>query len=192
MVLGSRSMSQELLPAVAKERWLGTMAHIVWKSTGLTGEVYTDGACRKFWFWPEAARAGWVFCQLRERISDTLVYGALPGPVQFSPRSERFAFLQVLHVALPPLHVHTDYNELVKGLARGPEWWCAPRRPNMNLWTSIWSKVEDFGRLGEHFQVRHVRGHQRGQDNDFRGNRLADLGALAFIPLHCRQTSQSW
>eukprot|EP00959_Pyramimonas_sp_CCMP1952_P367554 7698708-Pyramimonas_sp.AAC.1 len=31
---------------------------------GITGNVYTDGACQRMWYWPEATRAGWGFCKL--------------------------------------------------------------------------------------------------------------------------------
>eukprot|EP00959_Pyramimonas_sp_CCMP1952_P225343 4712695-Pyramimonas_sp.AAC.1 len=60
----------------------------------ISGVVYTDGACKRFWYWPEAARAEWGFARLENGGIDVLTYGALPGPAQIPPRSELHAFLQ--------------------------------------------------------------------------------------------------
>eukprot|EP00959_Pyramimonas_sp_CCMP1952_P368746 7723983-Pyramimonas_sp.AAC.1 len=60
----------------------------------LSGVVYTDGARKRFWYWPEAARAGWGFTRFENGRIDVLTCGALPGPAQTSPISELYAFLQ--------------------------------------------------------------------------------------------------
>eukprot|EP00959_Pyramimonas_sp_CCMP1952_P158772 3320947-Pyramimonas_sp.AAC.1 len=83
------------------------------------------------WFWLEASRAGWGFCQLRVPMGrgvDSLVFGALPGPTQSSPRAELYAFLQALQVCIPPICVHADFRDLADGLALGVRWRCAQRR----------------------------------------------------------------
>eukprot|EP00959_Pyramimonas_sp_CCMP1952_P066983 1398776-Pyramimonas_sp.AAC.1 len=56
---------------------------------GMTGATYTDGACSKMWYWPDAAKAGWGFCQLREPM-------------------RRGAEMLVPLVCLPPVVVHAD------------------------------------------------------------------------------------
>eukprot|EP00959_Pyramimonas_sp_CCMP1952_P412073 8634809-Pyramimonas_sp.AAC.1 len=150
----------------------------------ISGVVYADGACTRFWFWPEAARAGWGFARLEKGRIDVLTYGALPGPVQTSPRSELYAFLQVLQITVLPLTVYSDYKGLIKGLALGPLWCCHPRRPNIDLWELIWKKVRDLGGLGETLVVRHARAHQRGNDMHVKGNRWADVTATLGRDLH--------
>eukprot|EP00959_Pyramimonas_sp_CCMP1952_P088590 1853397-Pyramimonas_sp.AAC.1 len=99
------------------------------------------------WYWPEATRAGWGFCRLSEPPAgvDILVYGALPGPMQSSPRAELYASLQVLQVCLPPVCVHADFKGLVDGLALGARWCCAPRRLNVDSWERRWTKISDLG-----------------------------------------------
>eukprot|EP00959_Pyramimonas_sp_CCMP1952_P164353 3435760-Pyramimonas_sp.AAC.1 len=76
----------------------------------------SDGACRTYSYWPEAARAGWGFAQIRNKSIDLVVFGPLPGPIQASPRAELFAVVQILRVAIPPLRILTDYLDLPQGL----------------------------------------------------------------------------
>eukprot|EP00959_Pyramimonas_sp_CCMP1952_P157472 3293277-Pyramimonas_sp.AAC.1 len=114
-----------------------------------SGVIFTDGACNKFWYWPEASRAGWGFAKLVDDKLDLLVYGALPGPVQSSPRSELHAFLQVLQIAVLPILVYSDYKGLIEGLTWGPHWCRHPSRPNVDLWDLIWTKIDDLGGLSD-------------------------------------------
>eukprot|EP00959_Pyramimonas_sp_CCMP1952_P230842 4825644-Pyramimonas_sp.AAC.1 len=62
----------------------------------VTGKTSMDGACQKAWFWQEATRAGWGLAKLQDGPGgiEVLVYGALPGPSQSSPRAEIYALLQ--------------------------------------------------------------------------------------------------
>eukprot|EP00959_Pyramimonas_sp_CCMP1952_P305440 6391710-Pyramimonas_sp.AAC.1 len=85
-----------------------------------TGKIFTDGACQKAWFWPEATRADWGFAKLQDGPGgiELLVYGALPGPSQSSPRAELYVFLQVLSALL--LHVGLAGPIQIYGPPSGP------------------------------------------------------------------------
>eukprot|EP00959_Pyramimonas_sp_CCMP1952_P408897 8569218-Pyramimonas_sp.AAC.1 len=136
----------------------------------ITGHVFSDGACRKYHYWPEASRAGWGFVQVGDHRILVCAYGALPGPVQTSPRAELYAVVQILRVAMLPTTIYTDYLDLPEGLSRGPSWGCSPRRPNSDLWCEIWRRIEDLGGLSSERQVFHVPGHQKGMSFEARGN----------------------
>ena len=179
--LVGRSWFPPLPPRDTSSRW-----HIQYGDPqGITGMIFTDGACRRVWYWPESARAGWGFAQLAEHGVATLVYGALPGPMQTSPRAEMFAFFQALQVCVLPVTVCTDFKGLIDGLALGPKWCLAPRRNNLDLWEAIWGKISDLGGLHDTLRVQHVKGHQRGPETFARGNRWADLAATKGRDLHC-------
>eukprot|EP00959_Pyramimonas_sp_CCMP1952_P125535 2624797-Pyramimonas_sp.AAC.1 len=55
--MAPRSCFPPVPPRDDSGRW-----HIQYGSLdNVTGDIYTDGACRKAWYWPEATRAGWGF-----------------------------------------------------------------------------------------------------------------------------------
>ena len=140
----------------------------------VTGLIYADGSCLKHWSRPQAARAGWGFVILENFWAVGGYYGAVPGPVQSSPRAELWAVIQVLLVAVPPFCIHTDHLEVILGLARGRAWAHCPRRSNRDLWVQLWAKLDDHGGLSSDVRIVHVRGHQSGNDQHRHGNDWAD------------------
>ncbi len=93
-----------------------------------TGDVYTDGAVRGRW--RRIVRAGWGLVVLREgelKVSWKM-HGTCTEVYPSVFRAELTAVLNVLRVALPPLRIHVDNAEVVKGFQQGEAWCPAPGR----------------------------------------------------------------
>ena len=112
--------------------------------------------------------------------------GALPDPIQSSPRAELWAALQVLKVVMPPVALHVDHLVLAQGIEEGPEWASAPPRPNRDVWLQIWEKTDDLGGIGP-VRFLHAAGHQAGSGVHKKGNEWA--GTVASLGI--RQTLES-
>ena len=83
-----------------------------------------DGSLR------DLARGGWSVSCYQPNLSPRFfgLFGPLPGYWQTILRAELFALFMFLSHACPPFCVAIDNLSVIKGLARGKEWCCAPRR----------------------------------------------------------------
>ena len=157
----------------------------------VTGQVFTDGSCRKLLCWDIAARAGWGFVLVGDSSYRGAVFGPLPGPRQTSARAELHAILQVLVAGVAPLHIYTDYLPFIDGLARGNKWCTAAARDNVDIWKRLWHYIEEHGgteaagdRGPAPLTFTHVRGHQKEDTWERRCNDLADQAATRGRRLH--------
>ncbi len=60
-------------------------------------------------------------------------------------RAELTAVVNVLRIAVPPVRIHVDNAEVVKGFAEGPSWCTAAGRDGGELWREAWARMEDIG-----------------------------------------------
>ncbi len=128
-----------------------------------TGDVYTDGAVRGRW--RRIMRAGWGVVVLKEgecRVA-WKIHGSCPEVYPSVFRAELTAVLNVLRVALPPLRVHVDNSEVVKGFGMGREWCLEPGRDGGELWKEVWARMED---LEGEVEVVKVKAHTTEEDVD--------------------------
>ncbi len=59
-------------------------------------------------------------------------------------RAELTAVLNVLRVAMPPVRIHVDNAEVVRGFAEGPRWCTAAGRDGGELWREVWERMRDI------------------------------------------------
>ena len=152
---------------------------------GATGDAYTDGSSTgSYWL---ARRGGWAVVSLdtagRWRWTR---YGTLGGPNVSSHRAELRALAEALRLAVPPLRVHTDNQDVVDGVACGRAWCTSSRSADADLWREVWDLLDLKRAIGEVFVVK-VRAHtgwkelleRRITPRDQYGNWLADAAAKA-------------
>ncbi len=149
-----------------------------------TGSVYTDGALTSlFGLFGIARRAGWGVVSLCERGRVVWSkHGTLPERFPTVVRAELQAVLEALRLAVPPLTIHTDSQEVVDGFVRGEGWSTAPARSGASIWRQIWPILHE---LGPGVGIVKVRGHATADDVragrvqavDYIGNSLADRAA---------------
>ena len=122
-----------------------------------TGEAFTDGAMTGRA--PKAARrAGWA-CVLVDESGAVIggLYGPCPDHFQTAFRAELRAVVELLMLAMPPVRVWTDNQEVVDGWCKGRTWCCATSRSAADLWRRFWAKIDDIGREG--IEIVKVKGH---------------------------------
>ncbi len=113
-----------------------------------TGDVYTDGAMTGKW--RRIMRGGWGIVVLVEgalRVAWRM-HGTCPELYPSILRAELAAVLNVLRIAVPPVRIHVDNAEVVKGFAEGPGWCTAAGRDGGELWREVWERMEDIGGAG--------------------------------------------
>ncbi len=151
-----------------------------------TGEAYTDGALkalgpRRFW------RGGWAAVVVDGKGKVTHgVWGTCPDAYPSSLRAELWAVMQLLLKALPPLRVHVDCAEVLRGISRGPAWCTDGAREGADLWRRIWHSLLQMGggvtfrKVKAHTTEAHVQSglitavQRRGNEH---ADRLAKFGA---------------
>ncbi len=148
-----------------------------------TGDVYTDGAVRGRW--RRIMRAGWGVVVLKEgeqRVSWRM-HGVCPDVYPSVFRAELTAVLNVLRIAMPPLVIHVDNAEVVRGFRLGREWCLAPDRDGGELWKEVWERM---GEVEGVVEVVKVKAHTAVEDvsdgviteRDRFGNLHADAEAV--------------
>ena len=106
-----------------------------------TGVAFTDGAMKGRA--PKAARrAGWA-CVLVDDSGLVIggLYGSRPDHYPTAFRAELRAVIELLMLAVPPLHIWTDNQAVVDGWHRGKAWCCASTRSAADLWMRFWAKL---------------------------------------------------
>ncbi len=113
-----------------------------------TGDVYTDGAMKGKW--RRVMRGGWGVVVLMDGAMKVAwrMHGSCSEVYPSVLRAELAAVLNVLRIALPPVVIHVDNAEVVRGFAEGPAWCCAVGRDGGDLWREVWKKDGRFGRGG--------------------------------------------
>ncbi|CAK0875146.1 unnamed protein product [Prorocentrum cordatum] len=107
-----------------------------------TGNIYTDGSLQFGDFAP-LRRAGWGFIRIDDDLE--LEYGRNGHSIL---RAELYAMLQAIKVAAPPLRIFTDGQNVLDGLAKGPQALDRRSRKHQDLWDNIWAAVDDTGGVG--------------------------------------------
>ena len=157
-----------------------------------TGSAFTDGALRGRA--PKAARrAGWAWV-VTDEVGDVVfgLYGPCPDPFPTAFRAELRAVCELLSVAVPPLTVWIDNQEVLDGWAKGKQWCTASARTAADLWRWFLHKIEDIG--SQEIRLVKTKGHatkadvQEGRSTDFErtGNDNADhfAGRGVEVALH--------
>ena len=139
------SMRYEFTPQVEETEWF-----VDDQADGptLSGDVATDGS--RIGNWRELGMTGWSCAMAKDGEATVLVslWGPLPHslPVQRTiARAELFAVRQALRHCLPPLRVHVDCMLILRGVSNGRRWCTFSARPHADIWTDIWSLVDDIG-----------------------------------------------
>ncbi len=147
-----------------------------------TGDVYTDGAVRGKW--RRIMRGGWGVVVLEEGAQRVVwrMHGTCGDLYPSVLRAELMAVVNVLRIVLPPVVIHVDNAEVVKGFKEGPSWCLAAGRDGGDIWREVWRRMED---VGGGVGVRKVKAHTDEEDvelgivsaRDRFGNFLADAEA---------------
>ena len=122
-----------------------------------TGDIYTDGSSKgQHW---RARRGGWAVVALdgAGRWQWTK-WGALGGLNISSFRAELQALLEALKIAVPPVRIHTDNQNVVDGVLRGKLWCTRAKATGADLWRSVFDKLEELKDEGEVAVVK-VKAH---------------------------------
>ena len=112
------------------------------------------------------------------------IFGTLPGPDQSVARSELFAVVETLRLAVKPLHIRTDHLNITLGIDAGAVVTTAARFPNADLWRRIWHYIHEHGGLDDSLTITWVPGHDSRPSLDALGNRWADKLAKMGAQLH--------
>ena len=150
-----------------------------------TGDLYTDGSAKGM-FWG-ARRGGWAVVALDAHGRWLWTRrGTLGGPNVSSFRAELQALLEALKMAVPPVRIHTDNQNVVDGVLRGKLWSTRAKAAGADLWRSVFDKLEELKDQGEVSVVK-VKAHTSWWDllsnritpKEQFGNWLADTAAKA-------------
>ena len=103
-----------------------------------TGSAFTDGALRGKL--PKVSRrAGWA-CVLVDDNADVIagIYGPCPDHFPNVFRAELRAVIELLVMAVPPINIYVDNQEVVDGWSKGKTWCCSVGRSAADLWRTFW------------------------------------------------------
>ena len=84
--------------------------------------------------------------------------GTLGGLNVSSFRAELQALYEVLKIAVPPVRIHTDNQDVVDGVSRGRKWCTRASTVGADLWRCIFDKLEELRDEGEVVVVK-VKAH---------------------------------
>ncbi len=129
------------------------------------GDVYTDGALQGRW--RRIMRAGWGVVVLvpGELKVSWKMHGTCPDIYPSILRAELTAVLNALRVAMPPLRIHVDNAEVVKGFQQGERWCLAPDRDGGDLWREVWVRMGELAGVGV-VEVVKVKAHTEAEEVD--------------------------
>ncbi len=109
-----------------------------------SGDVYTDGSALG-WFW-RVVRAGWAAVALDEEGNELwTLSGVCAEPHASIFRAELRAVIETLRIAVPPLRIHVDNAQVVRGFQEGRLWGTAAGREAADMWREFWYLIEDIG-----------------------------------------------
>ncbi len=134
------------VPSPPTDRVIRTLVGVGAEEGGVaTGDVYTDGALKGRW--RRVMRGGWGVVVLMEGTMKVAwrMHGTCADLYPSILRAELAAVLNVLRVALPPVTIHVDNAEVVKGFAEGQTWCCEAGRDGGELWREVWRRMDDLG-----------------------------------------------
>ena len=163
-----------------------------------SGDAFTDGALKGRA--PRAARrAGWAWVVADPAGDVTFgLYGPCPDPYPTAFRAELRAVCELLMVAVPPLTIWVDNQEVLDGWAKGRKWCVASARTAADLWKWFWNKIDDIE--SENITLVKTKGHateadvQAGRSSEFerKGNDNADhfAGRGVEVALHQSPNAQ--
>ena len=121
------------------------------------GDVYTDGSSKGlFWL---ARRGGWAVVALD--VTGRWLWtkrGTLGGLNVSSFRAELQALYEVLKIAVPPVRIHIDNQDVVDEVSRGRKWCTLASTAGADLWRCIFDKLEELRDEGEVVVVK-VKAH---------------------------------
>ncbi len=94
--------------------------------------------------------------------------------------------MEALRIAVAPIKIHCDNQQVVDGVERGREWCLDARREGADLWRLIWAALDD---VGDGVHVVKVKAHTSWREvamglitlRDQRGNAMADATAKAAL-----------
>ena len=120
-----------------------------------SGDVYTDGAAEGGFF--RVVRAGWGAVAISDEGVVLWSAGGVLGDPQASIfRAELKAVLAVLRIAVPPLRIHVDNAQVVRGFQQGKQWCVNSRSCGADIWREVW---EVYDEIGGGVEVRKVKAH---------------------------------
>ncbi len=109
-----------------------------------SGDVYTDGSAMG-WFW-KAVRAGWAAVALDDEGNELwTLSGVCAEPHASIFRAELRAVIETLRIAVPPLCIHVDNAQVIRGFQEGRQWSTAAGREAADMWREFWRLIEDIG-----------------------------------------------
>ncbi len=108
-------------------------------------------------------RAGWGIVVLKagELKVAWRMHGSCSDVYPSVLRAELEAVLNVLRVAIPPVRIHVDNAEVVKGFQLGEAWCLEPGRDGGELWKEVWVRMGDME--GE-VEVIKVKAHTKEEE----------------------------
>ena len=119
------------------------------------GVVYVDGSYKGMQW--RAARAAWSAVHIDQDGKWKWTYsGVLAERHASSYRAELIAVLQVLRIAIGPIHLFCDNQDVVKGVARGRRHCTASSADRADVWRKIWRIIDE---IGEDFRIDWLPGH---------------------------------
>ena len=145
------------------------------------GDIYIDGSFKGL-YW-RAARSAWAAVAYDQQGTwKWTLSGTVAEEHSTSYRAELKALLEVLRIALPPLTIHCDNDQVVQGRLRGKEWCTAATTDCADLGREVWRYLDD--KEGE-VSIVWVKGHTTWMDvltrrvtlQQHKGNELADAAA---------------
>ena len=110
-----------------------------------TGNGFSDGSVLH----PQiiaARRAGWAAVLVDDKghlIAG--LYGTCPDRYPTSLRAELYGVMHMLRLAVAPLTIWVDNQNVVSGFVNGRQWCCSAARPAADLWRRVWDIYEDIG-----------------------------------------------
>ena len=146
-----------------------------------SGVVYVDGSFKGMQW--RAARAAWSAVHIdQDGVWRWTYSGTLAERHVSSYRAELTAVLQVLRIAIGPIHLFCDNQEVVKGVGRGRRHCTAASADCADVWRKIWRIIDE---IGEDFKIDWLPGHSswihvlegKITPHQHVGNALADKAA---------------
>ena len=127
-----------------------------------SGNAFTDGAMRGRA--PKAARrAAWSWVVVDDEGSVIFgLYGPCADPFPTAFRAELRAVCELLVLAIPPLTIWVDNQEVIDGWLKGKVWCLSSARSAADLWSEFWQRLYDIG--SDDIVLRKTKGHATDVD----------------------------
>ena len=89
-------------------------------------------------------------------------YGPCPDHYPTAFRAELRAVLELLVMAVSPINIFVDNQEVVDGWTKGQTWCCSVGRSAADLWRIFWRRINDIGDDG--ISIIKCKGHATAAD----------------------------